>query len=681
MSLGLRGKSALALGVSIVVVLALALVAGWRALHSVEENLGAAYTRNFTRYNEQRILAPIMRELALSERLADSEVTRRWLLDENDAQKKSLFVAEAARYQRAFGDRSYFVISAITRHYYFNDSKSARSDKPRYSLNPADPDDAWFFTSMKTTGAYNINVNVDNNLQVTKVWFNVVVRDGARKLGLAGTGLDLSTVLDRFVKSAEPGVTPMVFNSDGAIQAHPDRGLINFDSISGAKREQSTIFRLLGAEDAARVRRTMERVREGREELHLLPIDLAGRRQVLALVYVPELKWFVATAVDVKAARVLDNRLWVPMLLGFVALFGVLILAVVFFVNRILLQPVLRLTHSVRQVAAGQYNVKLPPDGNDELGELTRAFRAMTDQVRTHTDELENKIQERTKELRAINEQMTVANKNIGDSIRYARLIQSAILPDREISQALRREYFVWWRPRDVVGGDLYVFRSDDNGFLIGVVDCAGHGVPGALMTMIAHGIVNVVLDAVGMRDPAAVLRAVDMRLRSTLQSSEDATLLATHMEAGLAYVDLAAKTVLFAGAKTSLYWSDGQQVGELKGIRGALGGKRQIVFENQHTDLQGRSFYLTTDGVLDQSGGERGYSFGNQRFTEMLRRNAREPFEAQQKAFERELMAYQNGRPQRDDITVLGFAVEHNSGNTEQRHGAHEPLSAERNL
>ncbi|KAG1544631.1 hypothetical protein G6F50_013843 [Rhizopus delemar] len=83
---------------------------------------------------------------------------------------------------------------------------------------------------------------------------------------------------------------------------------------------------------------------------------------------------------------------------------------------------------------------------------------------------------------------MAAAHKKIGDSIDYASLIQRAILPDRQLTQSLGAHHFVLWKPRDVVGGDFYVFRSDGVNCLLGIMDCAGHGVPGALMTMLALG-------------------------------------------------------------------------------------------------------------------------------------------------------------------------------------------------
>ena len=250
MKLGLRAKSVLALCLSMAVVSLLAWLAGRAALTSIEENLGAGFARNATRYSKQSILAPVSRELALSQQLARSEVTKRFLLDENDPAKRELFFAEAKGYREAFADDSYFLISRSTNGYYFNDSKSQFSDRVRYFLNPQKPDDGWFFATMKNTPDFNINVNVDSKLKVTKVWFNVMVKEGGRNIGLAGTGLDLTQFLDRFVSSREAGVTPMILNGDGAIQAHPNRDLIAFASVDDKESaNRSTIYRLLPQTD------------------------------------------------------------------------------------------------------------------------------------------------------------------------------------------------------------------------------------------------------------------------------------------------------------------------------------------------------------------------------------------------------------------------------------------------
>ncbi|MBV9470429.1 MAG: biofilm regulation protein phosphatase SiaA, partial [Abitibacteriaceae bacterium] len=485
-----------------------------------------------------------------------------------------------------------------------------------------------------------------------------LVKDGQRKLGLAGTGLDLTQFLNRFITASEAGVTPMVVNRAGAIQAHPDKSLINYSSVNSKGNDQHTVYRLLTRDsDRTAMRNALQRAAQNPDQIQVFWAKLNGHQELLALSYIPELQWCVVTAVDLKAARVIDEQLWLTPLLSVSALLVLLVLAIVIAVNRILLAPLLKLTDSVRAVGAGHYEVALPPAGNDELGELTRAFGTMATQVRSYTDELETKVQERTQELVAVNEQMAAANKKIGDSIKYASLIQNAILPNRELARTLADHHFVLWRPRDVVGGDFYVFRAGEHSCLIGVVDCAGHGVPGAFMTMIAHTVISVAIDTIGLSDPAKILTQVDTQIRAMLQTDAAYAQLATNMDAGLAYVDFDTRTVTFSGAKVSLYWCDGDNVGEIPGDRYAIGSKRTSVFSNRSMPLDpDRTFYLTTDGLLDQAGGPKGYSFGESRFASLLQQHAQRPFAEQQRAFAEALAAYQGELAQRDDITVLSF-------------------------
>ncbi|RYG70738.1 HAMP domain-containing protein [bacterium] len=660
MNLGLRAKSALALGGCIGVVLVVAVVIGAQTLGAIEDNMGSAFARNVTQLSKQRILAPVQRELVLSQRLADSEVTRQWMLDENNPAKRKLFFAESERYRQFFEDKSVSMVVRKSKHYYFNDNKKPFSDQARFTLSEKVPADKWFFSTMRSKEAFNINVELDVALKLTKVWFNVPVIDtrNGDRIGNAGTGLDLTTFLNRFISKREQGVTPIILNRDGAIQAHPDRRLIDFASINDKGAQHSTIYRLIrNVNEQDAVRAAILAAEEDSDSLPQFWVNLDGKRQLCAVAYIPELKWFVLSAVDVRAAQVIDSSLLLPLLVGAIALLAVLVVAITIAVNRILLAPLLKLTNSARQVAGGNYAVELPHAGGDEMGELTRAFGSMAAQVRSHTDELEGKVEERTRELTTVNQQMASASKQIGDSIQAASLIQNAILPNLEMLQTLSDQHFVMWRPRDVVGGDFYVFRTMPGGCLIGVVDCAGHGVPGAFMTMIAYAALNVSIDNLGPNDPAALLTDMDRRLRAMLHNDPAHSQVATNMDAGLAYVDFESRLVHFSGAKVSLYWCDGEEVGEARGDRHAIGGKRIPSFTNKEMPLDANTtFYLTTDGLLDQAGGPKGYSFGQTRFAELLRRQAGRSLAEQRAAFDAELASYQGDLLQRDDITVLSF-------------------------
>ncbi|KAF0815233.1 Methyl-accepting chemotaxis protein McpH [Andreprevotia sp. IGB-42] len=658
--LGLRGKSLVALLGTALLALVLAGALGWQAIDSIRTHLGDAFARNFTLLNRERILAPVSRELALSLRLAHSEVTRRWLLAENSQDMRTLAFTEAEGYRQDFRDHSYFLISALSNNYYFNDSKSPFSTAPRYTLNPATSNDGWFFGTMKDTHDFNINVDHDVALGLTKIWFNVIVKDGDKPIGLAGTGLDLSTFLKDFVGSGEKGVTAMVIDAKGAIQAHPDDKRIALNSAVRQAGYDKSLFGLLARpEDVARAQQAMAASVAKPQDATLFSAQLQGKPQRFAMSYIPELKWHVVTAVDMDAAQVIDSKLLLPIALAALLLFIAAILAFIYAVNRLLIVPLLQLEQSARAIANGNYAVALPPARLDEIGALTTAFGSMASKIQRHTEELESTVRQRTGELIVANQNMVAAHKKISDSIAYASLIQRAILPEQQLTQALGSSQFVLWQPRDVVGGDFYLYRPHPRGYLVGVIDCAGHGVPGAIMTMLATAAVDQAILEAGVQDPAALLTRLDDIVRSKL-TRDQRDMIATNMDAGFAWVDRSTQIVTFAGAHIPLYYHDGEEVQVIAGNRRAIGDRHRGEFGNASIEATAETrFYLTTDGFLDQAGGDKGFGFGNARFADMIRQYARLPLAEQAQAFAATLAAYQGEHAQRDDITIISFQLD----------------------
>jgi serine phosphatase RsbU (regulator of sigma subunit) len=632
---GLRRKSLMALLLACLVALAPAALIGWQVLDGVREHFGRAFSDNFTQLNRQRILAPVSRELALSQRLADSEVTRRWLRHESDPAARELFFREADGYRRDLLGRAYFIASAASGNYYFNDDQPL-SETPRYTLSKSAADDAWFYLTLASPAKYNINVNPDLKLKTTKVWINVQVRDGDRVIGLTGSGLDVGGFLREFVNSGQPGVTPIIVDEEGAIQAHMDASLIAYNSGAGGAA-RGTVFNLLdGGEGRAELAAAMKAARTDPQSVQSAWVKMDGIRQLVSVAYMPELHWHVLTVVDLGAARVLDTDWLWPAAIGLVVLFAAMLLCFGYAIERLMLRPLRRLQQSARAIADGSYD------------------------VRQHTAELETKVRERTSELEDANRAMAAAHKKIDDSIDYASLIQRAILPDRQLTQSLGAHHFVLWKPRDVVGGDFYVFRSDGANCLLGIMDCAGHGVPGALMTMLARAAIDLAITEAGPADPAAILTRTDNAIRAMLADAQLPRALATNTDAALVYIDRQGGRLRYAGAKISLYASNGEELREVPGGKRALGDKRTETYENIELRMEsGWTYYLVTDGFLDQAGGEHGFGFGNTRFAEMLKTHARRPLTEQAAAFTQALAEYQGGRPQRDDITLLSFRFE----------------------
>src|SRR5471030_1758808 len=117
--------------------------------------------------------------------------------------------------------------------------------------------------------------------------------------------------------------------------------------------------------------------------------------------------------------------------------------------------------------------------------------------------------------LELTHQRMTASHKKIDESIEYASLIQRAILPDLNLSRSLGMEHSILWRPRDVIGGDFYVFRAEDDKCLLGVFDCAGHGVPGAMMTMLLRAVFDHAINKAGICKPSVILEQLDKAIRT----------------------------------------------------------------------------------------------------------------------------------------------------------------------
>ncbi|MGJ7457267.1 biofilm regulation protein phosphatase SiaA [Halomonas sp. RA08-2] len=660
--LGLRGKSVSLLLLACLLALIPAGLIGWKAVAEVRDHFAGAFAEQYTLLQMQRVIAPVTRELALSRRLADSIVTREWLRAPEDPTRQARFLAEAEGFRQHFASRSYFIVDHASGDYYLGDGGGDNGTEPRYRLSQEAPDHAWYFATMDSTSTYDINVSADQALDLAMVWFNVKVMDNDTLLGLAGGGIDLQQFIRRFLGNTPSGMTPMLVDSRGTLQVHPDTSRIALGSGRHPLEDgdRPRIQALVGESDREPLRRAMHDAMRRPGTVVALEAELEGEPRLLSVGYLPELQWLLITALDLQAAPLLDRRWFWPMALAFGLLLMLLTASFAYSTHRLILTPLQRLKLSAQAIAEGDYHSGLPTERRDEIGELSRTFAHMASQVEGYTRDLEAQVRERTRDLEQTHAQMVTAHRQLEASIQYAGIIQQAILPDDALDQHLRHRYGVLWKPRDVVGGDFYVFQATERGYLLGIVDCAGHGVPGALMTMLARAIIDHALAQKGAEDPAAVLAEIDRQGRLLLPQDQLPASIATSMDMGLAWVDPAAGTLTYAGAKIDLHASDGERLETLAGHRRALGHRRPTRYENRVAPLRrGWTYTLCSDGLLDQAGSNDGFGFGNRRFRALLLAQAGQPLAEQMAAFEAALRDHQGDLPQRDDITLLAFRLE----------------------
>ena len=312
--------------------------------------------------------------------------------------------------------------------------------------------------------------------------------------------------------------------------------------------------------------------------------------------------------------------------------------------------PLSRLVRQSYAIASDEHSSDelLVARGSDEIARLAEAFNAVLLRQRLAIEQVDS-----------ANRRLQEVNKQVDDSIRYAALLQKSILPDRQLSERFGQEHFVLWQPRDTVGGDYYVFHGDGARCLAGVADCAGHGVPGAMMTMLARAGIDRSIQQVGIESPAAVLQATNAGMHMVLSEAQLSRAIATSMDVGLVFLDFDAHQMRFAGAKISLYWSDGHSVEMAKGENRSLWDRRAGTYhDHQIPLLSGFTYYMATDGVFDQAGGDHGFGLGIDRFRDWLLDHAGKPLSEQHEAFTRSLNEFMGDHPQRDDITMLSFRV-----------------------
>ncbi|MFO7932143.1 MAG: biofilm regulation protein phosphatase SiaA [Desulfosalsimonas sp.] len=679
----LRTKSMLALMAVFILALAPTVLIGWEMLERGRAYFGQAYAENFALLNAQKIEGPLTRELALSQRFADSVLVGQWLSDEDSKSKKSLFFREANGFRKDFRDNNYFLISRDSLAYYRNNQEKPYSQEPRYHLDPDNPEDEWFFKTIEDCDSFNINVDPDEHLGETRVWINVIVRKDGQKIGLAGTGLVLGDFLDQFISADKPGVTPMILNESGIIQAHPDRDLISFGSGAGTGKEEHYLSdQLSDPDDAEELEKAMQKVRKSPGSVQTVQAALDGKKQLLALTWIPELSWHVASAVDLQTANVLEGAWVTASVAGLGVMFGLLLLVFGYGVDKLVLQPLNRLHHSATAMAAGNYDISLPPSGRDEIGDLSRAFSTMVEQIRNNTRDLEEKVKERTRELEdqslklaeaketaesASRAKTEILNK-VMESIHYAQTIQQAILSGEEQLGNLAPEAFAIWEPKDVISGDMIWSKVHKDGFAIAVIDCTGHGVPGGVMTMAAVSSLDRVVSEIGLMQPRKVLQEVSRVVQKMLSRQDVSGFSEDGLDMGLCVYSRSAGTLYFSGSRLSLFYGDEQGISEIRGNKQSLGyisSNPDYPFETHAIMVERMTrFYLVTDGMLDQVGEETGLPMGKQRFLGFLNTIQDQPLSSQKQAIYQMFSDFKGSEEQRDDVTAVGFCLQAGNGN-----------------
>lgn len=262
-------------------------------------------------------------------------------------------------------------------------------------------------------------------------------------------------------------------------------------------------------------------------------------------------------------------------------------------------------------------------------------------------------------------EQISKQNKDITDSIQYAKRIQTAILPPESQLKCSFPEHFIIFKPRDIVSGDFYWYLNKDNITTLAVGDCTGHGVPGAFMSMLGISLLNELsnhhLNSPVKLKASNILSSLRTNLKNSLRQNNSEKISKDGIDISMVIVDFLNKTIQFSGAYLPILLVKKETIHFIKGDRMPIGFyiKEKEEFQNHEFQFEeGDMLYMFSDGFADQVGGIKGRKYMMTSFREFIVKNAALPIAEQLQALDDELQLYMQGYKQMDDITVLGIKL-----------------------
>ena len=271
---------------------------------------------------------------------------------------------------------------------------------------------------------------------------------------------------------------------------------------------------------------------------------------------------------------------------------------------------------------------------------------------------LEKKVAERTAEVVQKSKELEEKNKDITDSIRYAKRIQNAILPP-ENSFA---ETFILFKPKDIVSGDFYWVAVTETKQFIAAVDCTGHGVPGAFMSIIGHNSLNKIIKEYEFEEPAAILDQLNDEVSNTLQQQSEEDEVQDGMDIALVAYNFNTRELEYAGAYNPLYLIRDGELTEIKGDRFAIGRSSIKVhqkFTSHKLQLKPNDVtYIFSDGYVDQFGGADGKKLKSKALKEILLSIQHLDMQEQKEYLDEKIEEWRGNLPQIDDILFIGSRV-----------------------
>ena len=292
-----------------------------------------------------------------------------------------------------------------------------------------------------------------------------------------------------------------------------------------------------------------------------------------------------------------------------------------------------------------------------KVKERTAEIQRQKDEIQDQKDEIEAQRDTVTAQMVEILKQ----KEDITASIMYAQRIQNAVLPPESIIEDNISDHFIFFKPRDIVSGDFYWMKQINGLTIITAADCTGHGVPGAFMSMLGMTLLNEIVRKKDITQANHVLDELRNEIKNSLRQTGKEGEAKDGMDLALCVIDHKSKTMQYAGAYNPLYLYRNNELMEIKADRMPIGiyVKDTNEFTNHEIKLKkGDTFYLFSDGYVDQFGGEKGMKFKTRAFKQLLLEIHQKPMQDQKETLENTFTRWKGKHEQIDDVLIIGIKM-----------------------
>lgn len=420
----LKSKFFILLAIIFIVVNTTVWLFSEKIISDINREWATKFTQQQVQSDKSRTLMPLVREIALARQLAVESTVIELARNQDSIQSQQKALSTLERYRVNFRDQSYFLALYGNGKYYFNDSNNAFAGKQlRYKLSKRNPNDQWFYATLKDGKPYQVNIDPDINLGVTKVWINALVMDGGKPIGIVGTGIDISKFLRETVDLVQPDTHNFFVDREMAIQLYRDASLIDFASLTKKPQERSKVDSLLTIpSDVELLKQAMNRV-EKNGGVETIQVEFNGSSHIIGVAYLPEIGWFDLTIMDSKGLFLIKTFYLLPFSIALIFFFALLSLG--HLLNKSVIKPIVNLNLAAKKIEEGDFEMAhINFRSNDEVGEITQEFRKMTLALKRHTSHLEEIVADRTAKLEATAEQLIKTNESLNKLSRTDKLTQ-----------------------------------------------------------------------------------------------------------------------------------------------------------------------------------------------------------------------------------------------------------------